>query len=105
MRILSWTTCILALLAVCGGTAHAKPEDLKRQIEVQQAGIADLERLDDRRAVPDEIVLLKTWLDEAWGQYAKEEYDRVREVLERAIAQAELIREKISSTRLQAVAA
>ena len=41
--------------------------------------MADLERLDDLKAVTDEIARLKSWLDEAWGLRAKHEYDQVRD--------------------------
>jgi hypothetical protein len=102
MRPLRW----LPLVCLLGwsGSAEARPEDLKREIESQQSAIADLERLDDRRAVTDEITLLHSWLDEAWGQFSKEDYDRVREILDRTIAQAELIRQKITASRMTAQA-
>ncbi len=46
--------------------------------------------------------MLKSWLDEAWNLRSKHEYDEVREVLDRCIAQAELIRQKISAAKLRA---
>jgi hypothetical protein len=73
--------------------------DLKREIDTQRAAATDLERLDDQRAVTDESTLLRSWLDEASSQLAKEELDKTREVLARCIAQAELIRQKITATR------
>ena len=79
-------------------------DDLQRQIETQRAGEADIERLDELHAAGDEITLLKAWLDEAWALRAKHEYDEVREVLDRALAQAELIRQKISASKLRAQA-
>jgi hypothetical protein len=79
-------------------------DDLQRQIETQRAGASDIERLDELHAAGDEIVLLKAWLDEAWDLRAKHEYDQVREVLDRAIAQAELIRQKINVSKLRAQA-
>jgi hypothetical protein len=79
-------------------------DDLQRQIETQRAGEADIERLDELHAAGDEITLLKAWLDEAWALRAKHEYDQVREVLDRALAQAELIRQKISASKLRAQA-
>ena len=94
---------LLFLLALLGSRpAQARPEDLKREIESQQAAVADLQRLDERGAVTDEITLVKSWLDEAWGQYSKEEYDRVREILDRCLNQAELIRQKITAAHLKA---
>jgi hypothetical protein len=99
-RALGVVACGLALLWAV--RARALPEDLKREIEAKQAAISDFERLDPHHYVTDEITLLRTWLDEAWGQYAKEEYDRVREILERAGAQAELIRQKTTAANLMA---
>jgi len=84
-------------------TAMAGEEDdLQRQIETQRSGANDLDRLDDLRATTDEITLLRTWLDEAWSLRSKHEYDQVREVLDRCIAQAELVRQKISAAKLRA---
>jgi hypothetical protein len=99
---------VLALLlsASFGGRALAsqEAEDLKRQIESQRAQVGDFERLDERHAVTDEIALLKTWLDEAWGQYSKEEFKKVREVIDRCLAQAELIRQRINASKMTAYA-
>jgi hypothetical protein len=100
----------LATLAFCAtlATTHAaragEEDDLQRQIETQRAGVSDLERLDELHAAGDEIVLLKAWLDEAWALRAKHEYDQVREVLDRALAQAELIRQKTATSKLRAQA-
>jgi hypothetical protein len=97
---------VLALLVLGQGRAWAsqEAEDLKRQIESQRAAVSDLERLDERHLVTDEITLLKSWLDEAWSQYSKEEWKRVREVVDRCIAQAELIRNKITAAKMTAYA-
>ena len=77
-------------------------DDLQRQIETQRTGVNDLDRLDDTRATTEEITMLKSWLDEAWSLRSKHEYDQVREVLDRCLAQAELIRQKISAAKLRA---
>ena len=97
---------VLALLVLVGAQAFAgqEAEDLKRQIESQRAAVSDLERLDDRHMVTDEITLLKSWLDEAWQQYSKEEWKKVREVVDRCIAQAQLIRDKITAAKMTAYA-
>jgi hypothetical protein len=97
---------VMALLLLLGAQALAgqEAEDLKRQIESQRAAVSDLERLDDRHMVTDEITLLKSWLDEAWQQYSKEEWKRVREVVDRCIAQAELIRDRITAGKMTAYA-
>jgi len=96
----------LALFLLTAGPALAsqEAEDLKRQIESQRAAVSDLDRLDERRTVTDEITLLRSWLDEAWSQYSKEEWKRVREVVDRCIAQAELIRQKITAGKMTAYA-
>jgi hypothetical protein len=77
-------------------------DDLQRQIDTQRSGVNDLDRLDDLRATTEEITMLKTWLDEAWSLRSKHEYDQVREVLDRCLAQAELIRQKINAAKLRA---
>ena len=99
----------LALVFVLGSVSLAprtaaagEEDDLQRQIETQRAGVNDLDRLDDQRATTDEITMLRTWLDEAWNLRSKHEYDQVREVLDRCIAQAELVRQKISAAKLRA---
>ena len=94
----------LALLTTTRPARAGEEDDLQRQIETQRAGEADIERLDELHAAGDEITLLKAWLDEAWALRAKHEYDQVREVLDRALAQAELIRQKISASKLRAQA-
>jgi len=91
------------LTAVLGGAARAGEEDdLQRQIDTQKSSVADLERLDELKAVTDEITRLKSWLDEAWGLRAKHEYDQVRTVLDRALKQEDLIRNLITVSKLRA---
>jgi Zn-dependent peptidase ImmA (M78 family) len=91
------------LLLASPVVSHAGEEDdLQRQIESQRSGVIDLERLDDSHATTEEITLLRAWLDEAWSLRAKHEYDVVREVLDRCLAQADLIRQKIASAKLRA---
>src|ERR1700759_5692801 len=98
----------LAMLTALTALATSRParageeDDLQRQIESQRADVTDLERLDELHTAGDEVALLKAWLDEAWALRAKHEYDQVREVLDRALAQAELIRQKISASKLRA---
>jgi hypothetical protein len=92
-------------IATGGNLALAGEEDdLQRQIEIQRTGAADLERLDELKAVGDEIGLLRSWLDEAWSLRSKHEYDQVREVVDRAREQADLIRAKITVSKLKAQA-
>ncbi|MEA2699694.1 MAG: hypothetical protein QOI66_3965, partial [Myxococcales bacterium] len=97
MRIPITPTVLLAATAIafCAWASVAQAgeeDDLQRQIDTQRSGLADLDRLDDLRTTTDEITLLRSWLDEAWNLRSKHEYDEVREVLDRCIAQAELIR-------------
>src|SRR6516164_822487 len=88
-----------------GRIARAGEEDdLQRQIETQRSGVTDLERLDELKATTDEITLLRAWLDEAWSLRSKHEYDEVREVLDRCLKQADLIRAKITASKLRAQA-
>jgi hypothetical protein len=94
---------IAFLLVASPVVSHAGEEDdLQRQIESQRSGVIDLERLDDSHATTEEITLLRAWLDEAWALRAKHEYDVVREVLDRCLAQADLIRQKIAAAKLRA---
>jgi hypothetical protein len=109
LRTIRWARALslVALLAAstAGRVARAGEEDdLQRQIETQRGGVADIERLDELHTAGDEITLLKAWLDEAWALRAKHEYDEVREVLDRALGQAELIRQKIGASKLRAQA-
>jgi hypothetical protein len=92
----------IALVGASGLARAGEEDDLQRQIETQRSGLSDLERLDDLKATTDEITLLRSWLDEAWGLRSKHEYDQVREVLDRCLAQAELIRQKINAAHLRA---
>ncbi len=95
----------LALASLSMAKAQAGEEDdLQRQIDTQRSSVADLERLDELKAVTDEITLLKSWLDEAWNLRSKHEYDEVREVLDRALKQEDLIRAKIAVSKLRAQA-
>jgi hypothetical protein len=106
-RTLQLLVAAMAVVALQPGGKVAwagEEDDLQRQIETQRAGVADLERLDDLRSTTDEITLLKAWLDEAWTLRSKHEYDQVREVLDRALKQADLIRAKITVSKLDAQA-
>jgi len=93
--------------ALLGGGQKARAgeeDDLQREIDTQRVSVADLERLDELKATGDEITMLRSWLDEAWGLRSKHEYDQVREVLERTRKQADLIRAKIAASKLRAQA-
>jgi hypothetical protein len=47
-----------------------------------------------------ELALLKSWLDEATNQLTKEQFEKTREVIDRCLAQAELIRQKTTAGNL-----
>src|SRR5688572_32114516 len=105
-----WTSIVAAFLCTAtlgASTARAgkaEQSDLRRQIDSQRSAVADLERLDDTRKTVGETALLRSWLDEADAQHAKEEWDQVRLVLDRCIAQTELIRQKTPAATLTAPA-
>ena len=96
---------LLMLLATTGlpRAAHADEEDdIQRQIEAQKAGVPDLELLDRSHAASSEIQRLRDWLGQAWDLRNKHEPDEAREVLERCMAEAELVRQIITAAQLKA---
>ena len=101
-----WVAAVaFAMLGAGQRAAQAGEEDdLQREIDTQRVSVADLERLDEQKATGDEIAQLRSWLDEAWSLRSKHEYDQVREVLERTRKQADLIRAKITASKLRAQA-
>lgn len=109
----SWMRQAMGIAAVSGslvlgsGVAVAgnEREDLQRQIDAMRAAVQDFDRLDERRSVSDEIALLRSWLDEAWARHSAEKWRNVREILDRCVAQQELIRQKITASKLTAQAA
>ena len=107
-RTLQLIAAAAAACAALGAGPRAvmagEEDDLQREIDTQRVSVADLERLDEMKATGDEITLLRSWLDEAWNLRSKHEYDQVREVLERTRKQADLIRAKITASKLRAQA-
>src|SRR5262245_3047023 len=95
---------IVSFLVCVAAAAHAGANDIQREIKAQQSAANDLAALDTNRQAADEIALLKTWLDEAWDKQAKDQGVRAREVLDRCLAQAELIRQKIATAKIKAEA-
>jgi hypothetical protein len=96
---------VVSLLLVSTAAASKREaDDLRRQIDTQRAGVGDLERLDSTHVATAEMTLLRSWLDEASTQLTKQEFDKTREVIDRCIAQAELIRQKTTAGRLSAQA-
>jgi len=94
----------LSLAARPALAGKAEANDLRRQIDSQRSAVADLERLDETRKTAGETALLRSWLDEADAQHAKEKWDEVRTVLDRCVAQSELIRQKTIASKLGAQA-
>jgi thioredoxin-like negative regulator of GroEL len=88
-------------LASTRGARAGEEDDLQRQIDTQRTGVTDLDRLDEVKSSTEEITMLKSWLDEAWNLRSKHEYDQVREVLDRCLAQAELVRQRIAAAKLR----
>jgi hypothetical protein len=92
------------LLAAPAWANKREVQDLQRQVETQKAGVGDLERLDIVHLATAELTLLRSWLDEATNQLTAEKLDRAREVIDRCLAQAELIRQKTLAGRMTAQA-
>ena len=96
---------LLMVIATVGlpSAAHADEEDdIQRQIDAQKAGVPDLELLDRSHAATSEIQRLRDWLGQAWDLRNKHEPDEAREVLERCMAEAELVRQIITAAQLKA---
>src|SRR3954471_5503723 len=97
----------LALGIVLAATTASKSaladeeDDIQRQIDSQKAGVPDLEHLDRTHAAAPEIQRLRDWLGTAWDLRNKHEPDEAREVLERCMAQAELVRQVITTSQLK----
>ena len=102
--VATWLAAGLLLAAPQAWGSSQEKADLQRNIEAQRAAVSDFERLDERHAVTAEITFLRAWLDEASALAAKEDWDKVREVLDRCVAQAELLRQKIAAAKLTAQA-
>lgn len=94
---------VTGLLTGLARSAHADEEDdIQRQIDSQKAGVPDLEHLDRTHAAAPELQRLRDWLGTAWDLRNKHEPDEAREVLERCMAQAELVRQVINTAQLKA---
>ena len=96
---------LLMLLTTVGLPRAARADeedDIQRQIDAQKAGVPDLELLDRSHAAASEIQRLRDWLGQAWDLRNKHEPDEAREVLERCMAEAELVRQIITAAQLKA---
>lgn len=74
-------------------------DDIQRQVDTQKAGVPDLEHLDTQHAARADIQRLRQWLGEAWDLRNKHDPDGAREVLDRCLSQAELIRQIIAASQ------
>jgi hypothetical protein len=94
----------IALVAATGSRSALADEDddIQRQIEVQKAGVPDLEHLDRTHAATAELQRLRDWLGVAWDLRNKHEPDEARAVLERCMSQAELVRQLIAAAQAKA---
>jgi len=103
LRVAAAALGLLLITGAARSNAWADEEDdIQRQIDVQKSGVADLEHLDRQHAATSEIQRLRDWLGQAWDLRNKHEPDDAREVLERCVAQAELVRQVITAAQLKA---
>lgn len=101
-----YTTSFLLLVALSlPSLARAgEADDLQRIIEDKRQTATDLDRLDEQKVAGTDVTVLRMWLDTAWTLRSQEKYDEVRVVVDRCKAQADMIREKITASKLDAVA-
>lgn len=77
-------------------------DDIQRQIEAQRAGVPDLEHLDSHHAATNELRRLREWVGAAWDLKSKHDPDGAREILDRCLSQAELVRQIIAASQAKA---
>jgi len=92
-----------ATVALVPGRAFAdEDDDIQRQIDTQKSGVSDLEHLDENHTATAELQRLRDWLSQAWELRSKHEPDEARGVLDRCLAQAELVRQMITAAQVTA---
>ena len=96
---------LISLLLLSSVARAGEADDLQRMIDTAKQAANDLERLDEQKAVREEVTLMRVWLDSAWRLRSDQKYDEVRVVLDRCQAQAEMIRQKTLAAKLSAEAA
>jgi len=101
-----YATCFLLFvtLSVPALVQAGEADDLQRIIEDSRQTANDLERLDERKTAGTDLTVLRMWLDQAWSLRSQEKYDEVHTVTDRCRAQADMIREKITASKLAAQA-
>jgi hypothetical protein len=95
---------VVSLLGFSSIAMAGEADDLQRMIDAAKQAANDLERLDEQRAVREEITLLRVWHDAAWTLRSEQKYDDVRVVLDRCQAQGDMIRRKIFAAKASAEA-
>jgi len=95
----------LAFLAVPVLARAGEADDLQRQIDYLKQTTSDLERQDDQKSVSSDIMMMRSWLDNAWTLRSQEKYDEVRIILDRCEAQANMVRQRLTAAKLSAQAA
>jgi len=99
---------ILGAVVLFGSSSFAmagEADDLQRMIDSAKQATNDLERLDEQKAVREEVTLMRVWLDSAWRLRSDQKYDEVRVVLDRCQAQGDMIRQKILAAKASSEAA
>ena len=94
----------LAVLAAPALVRAGEADDLQRQIDYLKQTTTDLERQDDQKAVTTDVVMMRSWLDNAWTLRSQEKYDEVRIILDRCEAQANMVRQLLTASKLAAQA-
>ncbi len=95
---------LFAALSLPSLARAGEADDLQRIIENARQTATDLDRLDEQKVASTETTVLRMWLDTAWTLRSQEKYDEVRVVVDRCKAQADMIREKINASKLEAAA-
>ncbi len=95
----------LGFMAAPALARAGEADDLQRQIDYLKQTTNDLERQDDQKAVTTELTMMRSWLDNAWTLRSQEKYDEVRIVLDRSEAQANMVRQRLTASKLAAQAA
>jgi hypothetical protein len=96
---------ILGAVVLLGASSMAvagEADDLQRMIDTAKTAADDLERLDEQKAVREEITLMRVWLASAWRLRSDQKYDETRVVLDRCQAQGDMIRQKILASKATA---
>jgi len=99
--VISLCVTFLGLLGFENRARADEDDDLQRQIDTQKTGASDLEHLDTRHSATSELQRLRDWLAQAWDLRNKHEPDAARDVLDRCLAQGDLIRQIIAAAQIR----